>query len=208
VVGALAAIGQNDFKRMLAYSSISQIGYIILGVGTSTPLALLGAVFHFFNHAVFKSLLFVNSAAVERNTGTRNIDKLGGLAARMPVTGWASIVGFLSTAGIPPLSGFWSKLIIIAAAWQAGAQIFSIIALLSSILTLGYFLILQRKVFFGEVSSGLDCVQEADLGFKSISIILSSITVLVGIVFPFVFNNMMLFYIYYNSIIKKFFKRR
>lgn len=188
IIGALAAIGENDFKRMLAYSSISQIGYIVLGIGIGTPLALLGVVFHFFNHAIFKSLLFVNSAAVEMGTGTRTMDKLGGLASRMPVTGGASIVGFLSTAGIPPLSGFWSKFIIIIAAWQAGDQIFSIIAILSSILTIVYFLILQREVFFGEVAPGLDDIHEANLGFKSLSIILSAITIAVGILFPFVFE--------------------
>jgi multicomponent Na+:H+ antiporter subunit D len=190
IIGALAALGENDFKRMLAFSSISQIGYIVLGIGIGTQLALMGAVFHFFNHAIFKSLLFVNSAAVEVSAGTRHMDKLGGLASRMPVTGGASIVGFLSTAGIPPLSGFWSKFIIIMAAWQAGQRALAIAALLSSILTLGYFLILQRKVFFGEIPEGLEGACEVNTGIKSISIILSAITIAVGILFPLIFETL------------------
>ncbi len=82
VVGALLALRQDDIKRMLAYSSISQIGYILLGIGLGTPLALLGALFHVFNHAVAKALLFLNSGSLERATGTRSLEKMGGLARR------------------------------------------------------------------------------------------------------------------------------
>ncbi|PIW33890.1 MAG: NADH/ubiquinone/plastoquinone (complex I), partial [bacterium (Candidatus Ratteibacteria) CG15_BIG_FIL_POST_REV_8_21_14_020_41_12] len=78
VAGGLLAIGQNDFKRLLAYSSISQIGYIVLAIGIGTPLAILGGLFHLFNHAIFKSLLFLNSGAVEYATGTRDLRKMGG----------------------------------------------------------------------------------------------------------------------------------
>lgn len=186
VVGALSAIGQDNFKAMLSFSSISQIGYIALGIGIGTPLAIFGAAFHFLNHAVFKSLLFINSAAVERKTGTLKFEKLGGLESRMPVTGITSIVGFLSTAGIPPLSGFWSKFIIITAAWQAGFHAYAVIGILSSILTLWYFLKLQRGVFFGELKEGLQQVSEAEAGFKISSILLSLITIVLGILFPFV----------------------
>jgi multicomponent Na+:H+ antiporter subunit D len=186
VVGALAAIGQGEFKRMLAYSSISQLGYIILGVAIGTPLGFVGAVLHFFNHATFKSLLFVNSTAVEMQTGTTELKKLGGLAGKMPVTGISSIIAFLSTAGIPPLSGFWSKVIIIIAVWQAGFYAFAAVALLSSILTLAYFLILQRKVFFGKLAAGLEKVTESKAGVVLSAIILSVITVGMGVLFPFV----------------------
>ena len=186
VIGALAAIGQSDFKRILAYSSISQIGYIILAAGIGTPLAFAGALIHFFNHASFKSLLFVNSAAVELQTGIRDINKLGGLAGRMPVTGGTSIVGFFSTMGMPPLAGFWSKLIIIVAAWASGYYIYSIIALLASVLTLAYFLILQRKVFFGKIAEGLENIKEANFGLSFPAILLAAISVLLGLVFPFI----------------------
>ncbi|HZK71008.1 MAG TPA: proton-conducting transporter membrane subunit [Clostridia bacterium] len=190
LVGALAAMSQDDFKKILAYSSISQVGYIILAVGIGSPLALLGAILHFFNHASFKSLLFVNSAAVEMQTGTRKISSLGGLASRMPITGGTSIVGFLSAAGIPPLSGFWSKLIIIIAAWQAAAYSYAAVALLASILTIAYFLRLQRNVFFGHVAEGLENVTEANVGIKCVSILLAAINIVVGILFPLVFKYM------------------
>ena len=186
VIGALAAIGQKDFKRILAYSSISQIGYIILATGAGTPLAFAGALLHFFNHATFKSLLFVNSAAVEYSTGTREIDKLGGLAGRMPVTGVTSIIGFLSTMGMPPMAGFWSKLIIIIAVWTSGNYTYSVIALLASILTLAYFLILQRKVFFGKLAEGLHNVKEAGALMSFSAILLAAITVAAGLAFPFI----------------------
>jgi multicomponent Na+:H+ antiporter subunit D len=186
IVGALAAIGQGDFKRMLAYSSISQLGYIVLGVAAGTPLGIIGAVLHFFNHATFKSCLFINSTAVEMQTGTRELNKLGGLAARMPVTGVSSVLSFLSTAGIPPLSGFWSKVLIIVAVWQAGFHGMAAVALMASILTLAYFLILQRKVFFGKVAQGLEKVTECKKGIAWSAVILSVITVGMGVLFPFV----------------------
>jgi multicomponent Na+:H+ antiporter subunit D len=186
LVGALAAIGQKDFKRMLAYSSISQVGYIIIGAAIGTPLGFVGALLHFFNHATFKSILFINSSAVEQQTGTRDISKLGGLASRMPITGGTSVVAFLSTSGIPPLSGFWSKLIIVIALWQASYYIYAIIAILSSLLTLGYFLILQRNVFFGKIKEGLENIKEAKTGLIVTSLILSLITICVGLLFPLV----------------------
>ena len=107
VVAALLALGQTDMKRMLAYSSISQVGYVVLGIGLGTPLGVAGGLFHLFNHAVAKSLLFFTSGSVQQATGTRNLDEMGGLAKRMPFTARTSLVGSLSIAGVPPLGGFW-----------------------------------------------------------------------------------------------------
>ena len=118
IVGALGALGQTDLKRMLAFSSVSQIGYIVLGAATGSPIGFVGAMMHFFNHATFKSLLFVDAAAILHETHTRNMDEMGGLAERMPITGTTSVIGLLSMAGIPPLSGFWSKLLICLALWR------------------------------------------------------------------------------------------
>jgi len=192
VAGALAAFGQKDFKRMLAYSSISQVGYIVLGLGCGTALGLAGAVFHLFNHAIFKSLLFVNSATVEFQTGTRNMDKLSGLARKMPVTGVTSVLACLSAAGIPPLAGFWSKLIIIMALWIAGFRAYAIIAVLASVLTLGYFLTLQRNIFFGKLGEGLAEVKEGGLGLLFPALILAAIIVGTGLFFPFIINAFIL----------------
>jgi multicomponent Na+:H+ antiporter subunit D len=184
VAGALAALGQKDFKRMLAYSSISQVGYIVLGLGCGTPLGIAGAVFHLFNHAVFKSLLFLNSAAVESATGTRDLDRLAGLNQRMPLTGITSLLASLSCAGIPPLAGFWSKLIIIVALWMTGAYLYAGIAIAASVLTLAYFLSLQRKIFFGQIGAGLSSVKEAGLGLAFPAVMLALLTLGAGLFFP------------------------
>jgi proton-translocating NADH-quinone oxidoreductase chain N len=192
VIGALAALGQSDFKRMLAYSSISQVGYIVLGLGSGSPLGIAGAIFHLFNHSVFKSLLFVNSAAVEQQSGTRNMDRLGGISDKMPVTGTTSVIAFLSTAGIPPLSGFWSKFIIILAVWQAGHHAYAVVAILASLITLAYFLTMQRRVFFGKLAAGLENLKEAGPWVLVTVVVLALITVGIGIFMPWIFQTFLL----------------
>lgn len=154
IIGGLLAVGQWDMKRLFAYSSISQIGYIVLGFGLGTPLGVIGALYHLVNHSVFKSLLFLNAGAVEHATGTRDLKQLGGLARAMPVTGFTSLVASMSMAGIPPLNGFWSKLIIIVACVQSGFFGSAAVAVVMSIVTLAYQLKVQRHVFFGPRTAG------------------------------------------------------
>ncbi|HAM38974.1 MAG: hypothetical protein A2474_05950 [Elusimicrobia bacterium RIFOXYC2_FULL_34_12] len=192
LVGALAALGQNDIKRMLAFSSVSQMGYIVLSLGTGTMLGLVGAVFHMFNHSVFKSQLFANSAAVEKQTGTRDMNKLGGIAQKMPFTGTTSIIGMLSICGIPPLAGFWSKLIIVIALWQTAHYGYAFVAVIASVITLAYFLSLQRRVFFGKIASGLENIKEAKAGLIIPVVILAAVTILVGIFFPFIMEKLIM----------------
>lgn len=192
IVGAFAALGQNDFKRMLAYSSISQMGYIILSLGTGTVLGTAGAIFHLFNHAIFKSQLFINAAAVEQQTGTRNMDAMGGLSARMPVTGATSVIAFLSTAGIPPFAGFWSKLIIVVAVWTAGYHVYAVIAVLASLITCAYFLSMQRRVFFGPLVDRFISVNEANATILIPEVALALITIGIGVFFPRVLNSFIL----------------
>lgn len=191
LIGALAALGQSDMKRMLAYSSISQVGYIILGLATNTVLGLAGAVLHLFNHAIFKSLLFVNAAAVEEQTGTCDMDKLGGVANKMGWTGFTSAVGFLSTAGIPPLSGFWSKLVIIIALWQTHHYAYATLAILASLLTLAYFLSMQRRVFFGQTLVSLENIKEAKAWLVWPALLLAFITIGIGVLFPKLINTLL-----------------
>ena len=158
VVGAVLAIGQWDFKRMLAYSSISQIGYIVFAFGLGTPLAIAGGLFHLINHAFFKSLLFLCSGAVEYSTRTRDLRQLGGLWRKMPVTTATCSIGSLAISGIPPLGGFFSKLIITIAAVQAVTYIGPIAYVLAAItvgvsfLTIVYFVKLQKRVLLRESS--------------------------------------------------------
>jgi len=180
VVGAFLAIAQQDIKRMFAYSSISQIGYIIFAFGIGSPLAILGGLFHLFNHAVFKSLLFLNSGAIEYSTGTRDLKKLGGLNSQLPVTGYTGLLGSMSISGIPPFGGFWSKLIIIIAAIQAGYFLSAGVAILVSIVTLAYYLKFQSHTFFGKLNETRLKVKEVPLAMSLSMIILAIICVIAG----------------------------
>ncbi len=154
-VGVSMALKQSDVKRLIAYLSVSQIGYMLLavGVGFSTlengdyatfgALALEGGFFHMINDGVYKALLFLSAAAIVYSTGTRNLNKLGGLAHRMPYTTMFFLIGGLSIAGIPPLSGFSSKLLIYKSIYLYH-PILAIIALVVSIITFA----LIGKVFY------------------------------------------------------------
>jgi len=185
VAGALLALGQNDIKRMLAYSSISQVGYILLGIGLGTPLGIMGGLFHLLNHALAKGLLFLNSGSIEMSTHTRALDKMGGLAKRMPITAGTSVVGSLAITGVPPLNGFWSKLIIIIALIQAKAYVVAMIAVLASVITLWYYLIIQRRAFFGTLNEAWSKVNEAPFWMRTSMLFLAALCIVIGIFFTF-----------------------
>jgi multicomponent Na+:H+ antiporter subunit D len=115
----------------------------------------MGGLFHMFNHAAFKGLLFLNAGAVEYSTGTRNLKELGGLKDFMPVTSATTLGASLSISGVPPFNGFFSKLIIIIAAVQGKFYIIAALAVIVSIITLAYFMKVQRYVFFDKARSGM-----------------------------------------------------
>ncbi len=181
IIGGLLALGQWDFKRLLAYSSISQIGYVILGIGLGTPLGILAGLFHLFNHSVFKSLLFLDAGAVEYSTGTRDLRKMGGLAKKMPVTSTTSLIASMSIAGIPPFNGFWSKLLIIIATVEAGRYGYAFWAVLVSILTLAMYMKVMKCAFFGSLGDKWNKVKEAPLFMKLSMVILALICVFGGL---------------------------
>ncbi len=181
VISAYLALGQNDYKRLLAYSSISQIGYVIFAFGLGTPLGFLGGIFHLLNHAASKSLLFLNSGAIVYATDNRDMNKMGGLSKKMPITSYSSLVGSLSISGIPPFGGFWSKLIIIIAAVQAKHFILSGVAILISIVTLVYYLKSQRLAFWGTLNSIYKDVKEAPFGMSLTCIILALLSIGMGL---------------------------
>jgi multicomponent Na+:H+ antiporter subunit D len=183
VVAALLALKQRDMKRMLAYSSISQVGYVVLGIGIGTPLGVAGGLFHLLNHAVAKGLLFLTSGSVQQATGTRNLDEMGGLAKRMPVTATTSLIGSLSIAGVPPLGGFWSKLLIIMALIQSRRPVLAAIAVLASVLTLWYYLILQRQAFFGKLNERWAAIKEAPFWMAASTVILAVLCLVLGLLF-------------------------
>jgi multicomponent Na+:H+ antiporter subunit D len=164
VIGALVAIMQWDVKRLLAYSSISQIGYVVMAFGmgmiilqrgdnySAAVLAIAGGIYHLVNHAVFKGLLFLNAGALEHRLDTRDLKEMGGLSSAMPVTSSTSFMASMSISGIPPFNGFFSKLIIIIAAINAKFYLLASLAVVVSIITLAYFLKFQRFAFFNKTA--------------------------------------------------------
>jgi len=191
IIGAFLAMVQKDFKRILAYSSISQMGYIILAAATFTPLGIIAALFHIINHATFKTVLFLNSASVEKQTQTTSIDELKGLEHKMPVTSWTSIIAMMATAGIPPLSGFWSKLLVIVALWKSGNTFYAVTALIASILTLAYFVNLQKKVFFGKLPEKFDTLKEAKTQLLIPVVVISAIIIFSGLFFNRIYSYLL-----------------
>lgn len=150
IMGDLLALLQWDYKRLLAYSSISHIGFILLAVGLGTPLGILAGLFHLFNHSVIKALLFLNSGSIVYSAGTRDLKEMGGLDKDMPVTSKTNLIGSMSIAGIPPFNGFWSKLLIIVACITAGKAGYAWWAIAGSIITLAVFAKAYKYAFCGE----------------------------------------------------------
>lgn len=179
-VGVLLAIGQWDFKRLLAYHSISQIGYVVFAIGLGTPLGVIGGLFHLLNHSLFKSLLFLNAGSVEYACGSRQLDRLGGLSRTMPVTAKTSLVASFSIAGIPPFCGFWSKLVIIIAAFQAGHIAGAVVCIAVSMLTLASFLKVQKYAFLRK-SDAASAIKESPLSMTASMVVLALLCILVGI---------------------------
>jgi multicomponent Na+:H+ antiporter subunit D len=125
----------------------------------------------------------LTSGSVQQATGTRDLEAMGGLAKRMPVTAATNLVGSLSIAGVPPLNGFWSKLIIIVALVQAGQPVFALIAVLASVLTLWYYLLIQRRAFFGKLDEKWAAVKEAPFWMTVATVLLALLCVGIGILF-------------------------
>ncbi len=151
--GGLMAYGQQNIKRLYAYSTISQVGYCAIGLGIGGYLGCLGVLMHFIAHAFSKSLLFLNIGAIEYMTGTTEANQLKGLNDRMPVTTLLGSTGMLGIAGVPPMGNFWSKLIIILAAIKAGYPGIAVLCIIVAVITLGYFLKLQRTVYYNRVEN-------------------------------------------------------
>jgi len=148
IVGAIMAFGQTNMRRLLGYSSISQVGYILLGFGIGTPLAIAGSLFHILNHSFAKSLLFLNSGDIEQGRAL-STERVFGIIDQRPICGYTGLLAAMSICGIPPLAGFWSKLIIIFACIQSGHPILMVIAAAVSIVTLAYYLKFFNPLLFG-----------------------------------------------------------
>ncbi|MDR3772437.1 MAG: proton-conducting transporter membrane subunit [Terracidiphilus sp.] len=151
-VGVMYAMVQTDLKRMLAFSTVSQIGYMMMGLGIGTPLAIVAGLLHCLNHGFFKGGLFLNAGAVQHAAGTRDMNQLGGLAARMPRTTLWWLIGVGNMAGIPLMSGFVSKWMLYAAALQAGWAVPAMVAWVVSLGTVFLCAKATSAVFLGPLT--------------------------------------------------------
>jgi multicomponent Na+:H+ antiporter subunit D len=190
VAGGLLAYAQKDYKRLLAYSSISQIGYILIGLGIGNYWAIVGALFHVLAHALGKGLLFLTAGSVEHATGTRDLDKLSGLEKNMPVTAWSYLLGSLSLAGVPPFAGFFSKFFIVVGALSARMYWLAILAALFSTVTLGYLVKVVNKAFFGRKDREPTPAREAPAAMVLAMVGLLVLTVALGVGFKPVLDKL------------------
>jgi len=175
------AMLQNDAKRLLAWSTVGQAGYIILGIAFGTNLALAGGIFHFFNHALFKALLFLAIGAVEFRTGTRDLNSLGGLAKKMPVVFVGTLVGICALIGVPLTNGFVSKWLIYKTLIIEGSPFLAFFALAGTWGTILYCYKLIHNVFLGQLPEKYKTVEKAPLSMQLPVIVLSFAILLFGI---------------------------
>lgn len=152
MLGGIAACAvQSDLKRLLAYSSVSQIGYVVMGIALGSTLGLFGAFFHLLNHALAKALLFFSAGAVEHATGERSLERLGGLQAKLPFTAIAFFIGALALGGAPGLNGFLSKLTLFLAAADQRLWWVAVAAIVTGLLTLIVLVRAGVSLFMGEL---------------------------------------------------------
>ena len=183
-VGNLAAIRQKNLTRMLAYSSIGQAGYILIGMSIApfSQLGLQASLFHILNHAVMKAAAFIAVAGIISTLAVSHIEKIKGLGRRMPITSLGLVISLLALAGVPPLNGFWSKLMLFGAAIDSGTSVswgpyLAVAGVLNSALSLAYYGWIIRKMYFEEGESDKRVKEPKSI----IAVMIFSIIFIVGI---------------------------
>jgi multicomponent Na+:H+ antiporter subunit D len=182
VVGSVLAIRQTDIKRMLAYSTVAQLGYIGVGIGLATPLALVGALLHVLNHAVMKSGLFLVAGGIIQRTGLKSIPRFAGLGKVMPWTMGGFAIAALSMVGIPPTAGFFSKFYLVLGAIEVDNWLVAVVVVFSSLLTLTYFLRLFEQIFVRNPQEAVvaDAVEPSGRVIGTVGVLAAAI-VLIGV---------------------------
>ncbi|MCX5709834.1 MAG: proton-conducting transporter membrane subunit [Candidatus Omnitrophica bacterium] len=180
ILAVMMALVQKDYKRLLSYHAISQVGYMILGIGTCIPVGIVGGLFHMINNALYKSCLFLTGGAVEKQAGTTDLHSLGGLRFKMPITCACFLITAASISGMPPFNGFFSKELIYDAALSRG-MIFYLAAVVGTFFTAASFLKLGHAAFFGKERNELKHVKEAPLALLVPMIVIALTCVVFGI---------------------------
>ena len=169
IYGGAMALMQDDIKKLLAYSSISHMGYIIFGLGSQSVLGVTGSALMWIPHAVGETILFLMAGSLILRTGTRSMSNLGGIARKMPYTATIAMIAILTMIGVPPTSGFMAEWILFTGALQTGTEnmdsfrviLFSL-AILTTILTSSYLLVMYKKIFFGKISPRFEKLRDVN----------------------------------------------
>jgi proton-translocating NADH-quinone oxidoreductase chain M len=188
IYGGAMAMMQDDIKRVLAYSSISQMGYILFGIGSESVLGITGATFMYVSHGLGKAILFMMAGAIILQTGTRSMSKLGGLAGKMPYTAVISMIGALTIMGIPPTSGFMAEWILFNGVLQSGianSDMLRIVAfglgILATVLTVAYILWMYKRIFFGKIPEQYTKIRDPNRYVIVTMAALAAITLILGV---------------------------
>jgi len=192
LAAVMMALVQHDLKRLLSYHAVSQVGYMVLGIGSGTAIGMAGGLFHMLNHAIYKCALFLCAGVVEKETGSTDLDQLGGLAKALPVTFISCTVAALAISGIPPLNGFASKWMVYQGIILSGAGsenggfawiLWLAVAMLGSALTLASFVKVLHTTFLCKPAPGIQniTVQETKRSMLLPLIILAALCVIFGV---------------------------
>ena len=188
IYGGAMAMMQDDIKRVLAYSSISQMGYILFGIGSESTLGITGATFMYVSHGLGKAILFMMAGAIILQTGTRSMSKLGGLAGKMPYTAVISMIGALTIMGIPPTIGFMAEWILFNGVLQSGianSDMLRIVAfglgILATVLTVAYILWMYKRIFFGKIPEQYTKIRDPNRYVIVTMAALAAITLILGV---------------------------
>lgn len=184
VAAVVMAMVQHDLRKLLSFHAVSQVGYMILGIGTGTAIGIAGGLFHMLNNAIYKGCLYLTAGAVEKRAGTMDLARLGGLARVMPFTFATFGIAALAISGIPPFNGFVSKWMVYQGLVDAGVGrywIFLVAAMFGSALTVASFVKVAHAVFLGETPRGLTGVSEVGPSMRFGPAVLATLCVVFGI---------------------------
>ncbi|MDW0120731.1 MAG: NADH-quinone oxidoreductase subunit M [Nitrososphaeraceae archaeon] len=188
IYGGAMALMQDDIKRVLAYSSISQMGYILFGIGSESVLGITGATFMYVTHGLGKAILFMMAGSIILQTGTRSMSKLGGLAGRMPYTAVIAMIGALTIMGIPPTSGFMGEWILFNGVLQSGLEnsdtlriVTFGLGILATVLSAAYILWMYKRIFFGKIPEQYAKIKDSNRYITVTMAALAAITLFLGV---------------------------
>jgi proton-translocating NADH-quinone oxidoreductase chain M len=188
IYGGAMAMMQDDIKRVLAYSSISQMGYILFGIGSESVLGITGATFMYVTHGLGKAILFMMAGSIILQTGTRSMSKLGGLAGRMPYTAVIAMIGALTIMGIPPTSGFMGEWILFNGVLQSGLEnsdtlriVTFGLGILATVLSAAYILWMYKRIFFGKIPEQYAKIKDSNRYVTITMAALAAITLFLGV---------------------------